>query len=1213
MGESEQMAASSRKRSSIAVGCTSVVAVVAALVFSASALALREHAFSATFGAEGTGNGQFDEPIGVAASASTHDVYVVDRGNARVERFSSSGTFLSLFDGSETPDGAFSTPEGIAIDNSSPPDPSSGDVYVVDKGNKVIDKFTATGVFIAQLTGSDSGPFEELAGVAVDRSGDVWVYEVSGEGKVDEFTDTGAFVAQFGTQRGAEPGFAVDAAGDRVYAINGEPKVGKFNAATGLELAEWMHGASGSATADAVAVDLSTDHIFVDGSVEGVSGIEDYEPFDETDVAPAPTPFPAPLQILSGEGLSESHGIAVDPASGDVYATEREADKVAIFPAFIVPDVTTGSGSGKDTGATLNGVVNPDGLPVTACEFEYGTTTQYGASAPCSQSPTEIGSGTGAVPVSADVTGLAPRTVYHFRLVAANANGPDRGHDATFTTLTPPVVEEESATEVTAGGATLQARINPGGVDTTYQFEYGTTAALGKVAPVPAADAGSQLVGERVGVHAQGLESDTLYYFRITAVNGLGEVTGDLHTVTTQPAGGGSFALPDGRVYELVSPAEKNDGAIPGEAGGSWESSPSGDEVAYSSPYTFANAETGASTEQFYLGSRTVDGWLSNALLPPQAPGCNLCRPRIEMYSTDLARAILVDGGGGSSFGEDSPPLVAGEPQNNANLFLRDNTSGAYRLIDVTPSTTTAAQAGLLGASSDLSHVVFEEDAQLTENAPSGNDLYEWADGSVRLVSVLPDGTPAAEGRLGDGAGHVLRAVSHEGSRIFFTVNGNLYVRQDGTSTVQLDAAQGSGSGGGGRFVGASSDGAKAFFTDDASAGLTEDTIPGSGVNLYEFDANGATLTDLTPASDAQVQGVLGASEDGAYLYFVANGALPGTGGNGEAPTEGEENLYLYNAHSDKPVSFIATLDPTDSFDWETPQSNEVSARVTPDGNHLAFESVRSLTGYDNRLAPGTSCGFAHSGNPLDERCTEVFEYTTGAGLACASCSRSGAAPSGPAVIGAPPRVNSVEPQNYLRRNLSDDGSRVFFDSTDALAASGTSGAENVYEYEQDGAGSCRQTGGCVYLIAAGTAGAGSFFEDATPSGDNVFFTTAQQLAPGDGDTRSDLYDARVGGGFPTVVTPLPCSGETCKPAPSSQPAIFGPLPSETFSGSGEIFPVVPKPAVAPRPETRAQKLTTALKACRRQPKRKRAACNKRARRAFGHARKARKSRKPGR
>jgi hypothetical protein len=75
--------------------------------------------------------------------------------------------------------------------------------------------------------------------------------------------------------------------------------------------------------------------------------------------------------------------------------------------------------------------VNPNGGKVSACNLEYGTTTSYGSSAPCTPSP---GSGTSAVAVSAAVTGLTSGTTYHFRVSATNAGGTSNGSDQTFTT-----------------------------------------------------------------------------------------------------------------------------------------------------------------------------------------------------------------------------------------------------------------------------------------------------------------------------------------------------------------------------------------------------------------------------------------------------------------------------------------------------------------------------------------------------------------------------------------------------------------------------------------------------------------------------------------------------------------------------------------------------------------------------------------------------------
>jgi hypothetical protein len=102
-------------------------------------------------------------------------------------------------------------------------------------------------------------------------------------------------------------------------------------------------------------------------------------------------------------------------------------------PAQQPPVVVTGSASNITTdSATLNGTVNPNG-GATSYHFEYGTDTNYGTSVPVPDG--DAGSGTIAVAESANVTGLSPSTVYHFRLVASNSGGTTNGNDATFTTL----------------------------------------------------------------------------------------------------------------------------------------------------------------------------------------------------------------------------------------------------------------------------------------------------------------------------------------------------------------------------------------------------------------------------------------------------------------------------------------------------------------------------------------------------------------------------------------------------------------------------------------------------------------------------------------------------------------------------------------------------------------------------------------------------------
>jgi hypothetical protein len=301
--------------------------------------------------------------------------------------------------------------------------------------------------------------------------------------------------------------------------------------------------------------------------------------------------------------------------------------------------------------------------------------------------------------------------------------------------------------------------------------------------------------------------------------------------------------------------------------------------------------------------------------------------------------------------------------------------------------------------------------------------------------------------------------------------------------------------------------------------------------------------------------------------------------------------------------------------------------------------SERSLTGYDNIDANG--------GVP-DE---EVFLYDATRPVSpgnpvCASCDPTGARPVGvfdsgeaPGLLvdrrgawgghwlaGSIPGWTSVSLGDafYQSRYLSDSG-RLFFDSADALVPQDTHGVENVYEYEPEGEGSCQRSSetfseksvGCVSLISSGTSSEESAFLDASESGNDVFFLTASQLVPQDVEGGLAVYDAHVCGAEGVACaaaagsSPPPCTtADSCRPAPSPQPAIFGASGSATFSGAGNLAPP-PTPIAKPRPKplTRAQQLARALKACRKKPKtkRKRASCEAQARRRYGTKAKAKK------
>jgi len=583
-----------------------------------------------------------------------------------------------------------------------------------------------------------------------------------------------------------------------------------------------------------------------------------------------------------------------------------------------------------------------------------------------------------------------------------------------------------------------------------------------------------------------------------------------------------------------------------------------------------------------HLATRGPVGWESEDLVPPMSPLNGLVCPALlgmSAWSPDLTRSILdLPAGAPQGFkqeeecGHDEPRLVPGEPENFRNLFVHDNLGGANQLVNLTPAGVSWPEpeasgqnywpASFLAGSDDLGHVVFEEELALTNDAPigfpGGDELYESAGGQVKLVSLLPDGTPvhgvlagatrnyeAESGLAGDKAINLAQfrhAVSTDGSRIFFEAEGALYLREDGGNTVQIDESTGPGNSGGGHFMVASADGSRVFFTDENR--LTPDSTAEPGLSdLYEYDVDSGQLIDLTvdAVEPAGVLGVSGASEDGSYVYLVASGALTAdANSHGDTPIAGEPNLYLSH---DGVTSFVATLDLfKDECDW-TQKANcaggelgsGLTSRVSESGAFLGFNSVRDLTGYDNTDAA--------TGEPD----IEIYLYDAAVDqLSCASCDPSGARPTSGAAIKWPsmPGFGEKWHNAYPQHNVSTAG-QVFFETSEALVPRDGNGRRDVYEYDD----------GQLHLLSTGTSEAGSHFLDATPDGSDVFFSTTQRLLHQDIDGLYDYYDARVGGGFPNPSsTSVRCEGESCR-GPAAVPANGPSVGSATFVGPGNRRP----------------------------------------------------------
>jgi hypothetical protein len=577
-----------------------------------------------------------------------------------------------------------------------------------------------------------------------------------------------------------------------------------------------------------------------------------------------------------------------------------------------------------------------------------------------------------------------------------------------------------------------------------------------------------------------------------------------------------------------------------------------------------------------HLSTRAQGGWSTKDIVPRMTTfNALLCPLQLGVagWSEDLGSSVLdLPAGPPSGFfqetdcGHDEPRLVPGEPEHLRNLFLHDNALETNFLVNVTPSNVSWPKpqepprefwpASFLAGSDDLSHLVFEEELALTPDAPvgypGGDELYEWSDGQVKLVTILPDGTPVHGALAGatrnygapsespeDIASNVAQsrhAVSADGLRIFFEAEGALYMREGAKKTVQVDESHGPGSGGGGKFMVASADGARVFFTDDSR--LTGDSTAEPGEpDLYEYDAGSKTLSDLAPglAEPADVVGVSDAAEDGSYVYVVAKGQLTASqSASGATATPGAANLYAIHNGS---VTFVATLDTTqDECDWIASarcgggaSSSGLSSRTSGNGRFLGFNSVQSLTGYDN-----TDAG---TGTPD----LEVFLYDAAADrLVCVSCRPDESQPTAGAAIRWPsaPSKNGSWHMAYQQHNVSDSG-QVFFETTEALVSRDGNGRTDVYEY----------AGGGLDLVSSGTSEAGSHFLDATADGSNVFFSTRERLVPRDQDALFDYYDARVGGGFEeAVATTAPCDAGSCRSisaqiAPGLEPgskSVFG-------------------------------------------------------------------------
>ena len=1074
---------------------------------------------------------------------------------------------------------------GVAVDSGG--GASAGDIYVIyrEGGNPQVDEFTPAGCFLGAITRAnvpekEAFPAEGISGIAVDPDGDVLVEAEKPDrttAAIYEFSEAGLFLGEIG----------------------GSSKTDQFEE----DALSFGGGSMAVSSKGDLYVNVREEEENEKHEVVGYKYVVDEF---------GPGAF-YPRVVTGGVSGARSGSVTLNGAVGGVESNVTKEDLKLSECKFEYVSEEAFAKAGFE-------VLSSGGVAPCAPDLDGQRLQEKNYL------------------VHATVENLEAGTVYRYRLLAETARGElgivREGAAESFAAPDEPVVSDVSVGDVSSSWADFHATIDPLGEDTTYQVQYVPASAYeaavaagaadpylgGGSVPVPAGDVGAGDVPVSVNVQASGLSPGTSYDYRVVASNGVGVSDGADGTFSTSPAV--VPGLPDRRSYEMLTPPNKEDGEDmfggPEEEGGLRAKEGLGGALNYETGYSsedgdrflLQNASSAfgsfpASFGDSYVFARGADGW---SFQPAASPSLGVQSGKASVYDPLDFSAI----GFQDSLGN------PGELQPIVNLV--GPAGGPYTTIEsgVTKRQGEAAptEAKMVGASADLSNVILEsEDRELgagkeaSKQDEQSNALYQWtAAGGLRVVNFNPEGKllqcgailgqETGEKNLPAGSTH--GAVSADGSRIFFTAPDplppaelgptgsgcwdgakknppELYVRENGESTVEVSAPEGEVKEGGSNpaepaiFVGASKDGSKVFFMTRTE--LTEEAVKLGlhDMELYEYDFEapaGERLTRVsrgqseagTPATDAgAVEDVPAVSGDGSAVYFNAVAELvhhPGGGGG----------LYRYDTLTQQtayvapspgyPAPQVAggvglyqetwyahVLDPGLSGKnggGEHYAGLDVTANyyTTADGGFLIFPSRQDIADYDSNGQQ------------------ELYRYDAEAGsIVCVSCNPDGSNPSyGATFTRSAPYVEN--PAGTPPRPISEDGRYVFFDTVESLTPADTNGKVDVYEWHEDP--ETHQT--AISSISTGQSTTNDFFLDSSPDGKNVFFGTHSALVPADKDNQGDLYDARIEGGFPAPLPPGICEGDACTPAPPLP--LFQTPATNTLASSGNVASPSPPPVV---------------------------------------------------
>jgi hypothetical protein len=641
---------------------------------------------------------------------------------------------------------------------------------------------------------------------------------------------------------------------------------------------------------------------------------------------------------------------------------------------------------------------------------------------------------------------------------------------------------------------------------------------------------------------------------------------------------GPSANLPDCRAYELVTPAVKEDNSFIFGAYGFAD----GEHVFFSSTLPLPGAKNGS--EQRALSSRTPAGWITTPLTVAAGHGVfqgpndtgtvsftsdfsaaftettNAADPRDQNIRSDVYRVDIPSGSASIESLPDTGPMTE-------ELYAPP--PGVTYNSEETPQGSFTE-----GNSADGSHVFFETQSSLPTapgtpadtHVAGAAELYERYDEHTYAVGVLPDGSVDPCGaEIGDGGGVAWEygvhdragAVSPDGWNVVFHTNdiipptpecpsfsgqfanesagGGLYLRED-NGTPQAKTVELPGK----------------FYLGRTADGLTVLSTGGPGGNaegepIYEYNVPTGQVTTVGHGA------LIAYSDDGSVVYYVTHAAETGS------QVSSESQLEVYDHGVTKTVPG-AGAEYAGGLYNQGRSSEEISQLpvTTPDGSKMLFLDRADLAGYDTF---GPRC----EENVRPGNCREAYIYDLSSGsFTCVSCSPSGAPPVGDVSLYYTSAEEGLIPSPSPPL-LSEDGSRAFFQTTEALVPQDTNGASDVYEWEN----------GHIYLISSGQGGelgvsgqggggigglTGSELVGASSNGDDVFFVTTDRLVPQDEEDSRAIYDARVGGGFPYTPPGHGCDSGQCQ-GPQTPAPVFAPPASTTFVGVGNPMWEASEPA----------------------------------------------------